>query len=182
MCIDPFRWNIIPRVLLVCVDHLFLSYISHFDGIWDPYITGAIRPRGEYTYFLRLLSSSRLLFKMSQLVPINNTLTQCVQEYAAIEDELEELSEKQKVLRKRKQDLETTIIKTMKERNLENRTLKQGQNHFSIKTRKQYSSLTFSYLERSFEKMIPHKDSREMLLEYLRENREVRNVDELKRH
>jgi hypothetical protein len=119
---------------------------------------------------------------MSQLVPINNTLTQCVQEYAAIEDELEELSEKQKVLRKRKQDLETTIIKTMKERNLENRTLKQGQNHFSIKTRKQYSSLTFSYLERSFEKMIPDKDSREMLLEYLRENREVRNVDELKKH
>lgn len=119
---------------------------------------------------------------MSQIVPTNNTLTQCVQEYAAIDDELQEINEKQKILRKRKQDLETIIIKTMKEKNLESRTLKQGQNHFSIGTRRQYSSLTFSYLERSFEKMVPDKNNRNILLEYLRENREVRNIDELKRY
>lgn len=119
---------------------------------------------------------------MSQLVPMTNTLTQNVQEYTVIDDELQELSEKQKVLRERKKILETIIIQTMKEKNIENRTMKQGSYHFCIGTRKQYSALTFSYLEKTFEKMIPDKDNRKYLLEYLRDNREVKHVAELKKY
>ena len=113
---------------------------------------------------------------------LQTSLAQCVQEYSVIEDELQELGAKQKTLRERKHELQTKIIQTMKDSNLETRTLKQGDNHFYIGTRKQYSSLSFSYLETVFEKMIPDKTNRTFLLEYLRENREVKNVDELKKY
>ena len=110
------------------------------------------------------------------------SLTQCVQEYSAIDDELMELGAKQKILRKRKQELETVIINTMREKNLEGRTLKQGSNHFAIGTRNQYSSLSFAYLETCFDKMIPDEDTRNKILDYLRDNREVRKIDELKKY
>ena len=110
------------------------------------------------------------------------TLTQSVQEYSSIDDELEVLSVKQKILRKRKQDLEAIIIKTMREKNLETRTLKQGQHHFSIGTRKQYSALSFTYLETCFEELVPDDATRCNIMEYLRENREVRNIDELRKY
>ena len=111
-----------------------------------------------------------------------NTLTQNVQEYSAIDDELQELSEKQKDLRERKRNLETIIIQTMKDKSIDTRTMKQGSYHFCIGTRKQYSALTFSYLEKTFEKMIPDKDNRHFLLQYLRENREVKYIAELKKY
>ena len=117
---------------------------------------------------------------MSSLQTKPSSLLQCIQEYTVIENEIQELSARQKILRDRKSELQTKIIQTMKDSNLENRTLKQGDHHFYIGTRKQYSSLTFSYLETIFEKMIPDKDNRQYLLQYLRENREVKTVDELK--
>ena len=110
------------------------------------------------------------------------SLSQCVQEYSVIEEELQELASKVKILRDRKTELQTIIIQTMKDSNLENRTLKQGSHHFYIGTRKQYSSLTFSYLEAIFEKAIPDKANRSFLLEYLKENREVKTIDELKKY
>lgn len=122
-----------------------------------------------------------LSLSLSLLSQPTSSLSQYVQEYSAIDDELQELSAKQKLLRERKTALQTIIIQTMKERNLENRTMKQGANHFCIGTRKQYSALTFSYLESVFDKMIPDKTNRNYLLQYLRENREVKTVDELKK-
>lgn len=119
---------------------------------------------------------------MSSLQTQPTSLAQCVQEYSVIEDELQEMAAKQKILRERKHELQTKIIKTMKDSNLENRTLKQGAHHFYIGKRKQYSSLTFSYLETIFEKMIPDEANRIYLLEYLRENREVKTIDELKKY
>ncbi len=109
-----------------------------------------------------------------------SSLSLSVQEYATIENELHEMCAKQKILRERKAVLQTQIIQTMKENNLESRTMKQGAHHFYIGTRKQYSALTFSYLETTFEEMIPDKANRDYLLEYLRENREVKNIAELK--
>ena len=110
------------------------------------------------------------------------SLSQYVQEYSVIDDELHELSLKQKVLRERKSELQTIIIQTMKDKQLESRTMKQGAHHFYIGTRKQYSALSFSYLETTFEKMIPDKTNRNYLLQYLRENREVKTIDELKKY
>jgi hypothetical protein len=118
---------------------------------------------------------------MSSLLIKPASLLQCVQEFTAIEEEIQELAAKQKLLRERKSELQTIIIQTMKDLNLENRTIKQGEHHFYIGTRKQYSSLTFSYLETIFEKMIPDKTNRLFLLQYLKENREVKIVDEFKK-
>ena len=110
------------------------------------------------------------------------SLAQCVQEYSLLEQEVQELGNKLKTLRERKAELQTKIIQTMKDANLENRTLKQGTHHFYIGTRKQYSALSFSYLEAIFEKMIPDEANRTFLLDYLRKNREVKTVDELKKY
>lgn len=115
-----------------------------------------------------------------QLQTQPTTLSQCVQEYSVIDEELQLLTEKLKCLRERKSELQTRIIQTMKDKNLENRTMKQGTHHFHIGTRKQYSALSFSYLEQTFEKMIPDKVNRDFLLQYLRDNREVKTIYELK--
>ena len=166
------------------MDHLFLSYFLDSYGLWYIGPFGAVGSWSQHTdYFESIVFIFLFHIMLSVSLQTKPTsLAQCVQEYSLLEQEVQELSTKLKTVRERKAELQTKIIQTMKDANLENRTLKQGSHRFYIGTRKQYSALSFSYLETIFEKMIPDEANRTFLLEYLRENREVKTVDELKKY
>lgn len=110
----------------------------------------------------------------------STSLSQHVQQYIAIDDELQSLQEQQRQLRERKQQVQSQIIKTMKDHKLDHRTMKLGSHQLSIGSRKQYSALSFSYIQSSLEQLIPDKEHRDYVLQYLRDNREVKTVEEIK--
>ena len=108
------------------------------------------------------------------------SLSQQVQQYLAIEEELQSLQEQQRQLRERKQHLQNQIIQTMKEKKLDHRTMKLGSHQLSIGSRKQYSALSFSYIQSSLEQLIPDQEQRDFVLNFLRDNREVKIIEEIK--
>ena len=68
----------------------------------------------------------------------------------------------------------------MKEKKLDHRTMKLGSHQLSIGSRKQYSALSFSYIQSSLEQLIPDQEQRDFVLNFLRDNREVKIIEEIK--
>lgn len=111
---------------------------------------------------------------------LQSSLGQQIQSYLAIDKEIQELNSRQRELRQTKQQLQESITQTMKSNGLENRVVKTGNYQFSINAKKQYGSLSFSYLEDKLKDLIPDTEEREFLLQHLRDNREVKTIEELR--
>ena len=46
--------------------------------------------------------------------------------------------------------------------------------------KKQYTGITFQYLDKTLTELIPDKTQKEYVIKYLRENRETKIMDEIK--
>jgi seryl-tRNA synthetase len=108
------------------------------------------------------------------------TLSQLVQQYLQLDEELHEIQNQQKELREKRTQVQTRIIEYMKDNDLEHRTLKTGNTQLSIISRKQYSAISFSYLDKMLRKIIPDTSQIPSILQYLKENREVKVVSEIR--
>jgi hypothetical protein len=110
----------------------------------------------------------------------SSNLAQQLQNYMKLEDELQEISNRQKELRSLKQGLQKDIIETMKKHQLDNRTIKLNGRQISMTAKKQYTGITFQYLDKTLTELIPDKTQKEYVIKYLRENRETKIMDEIK--
>ena len=110
----------------------------------------------------------------------SSNLAQQLQNYMKIEDELQELSNRQKELLSLKQGLQKDIIETMKKHQLDNRTIKLNGRQISMTAKKQYTGITFQYLDKTLTELIPDETQKEYVIKYLRENRETKIMDEIK--
>ena len=108
------------------------------------------------------------------------TLSKLVQQYIQLDEELDAIHSEQKVLREKRTQVQTQIIEYMKEHDLEHRTLKTGKTQLSIVSRKQYSTISFSYLEKTLSKLISDNSQVLSILQYLRDNRDVKQITELR--
>ena len=108
------------------------------------------------------------------------TLSQLVQQYLQLDEELHAINTQQKELREKRTQVQDKIIEHMKEHDLEHRTLKTGKTQLSIISRKQYSTISFSYLEKTLSKLIPDNSRVHSILQYLRDNRDVKVISELR--
>jgi len=108
------------------------------------------------------------------------TLSQLVQQYLQLDEELNEIHIQQKELREKRTQVQSKIIEYMKDNDLEHRTLKTGKTQLSIISRKQYSAISFSYLDKMLRNIIPDISQIHSILQYLRDNREVKIVSEIR--
>jgi len=108
------------------------------------------------------------------------TLSQLVQQYLQLDEELQEIQNQQKELREKRTQVQTRIIDYMRDNDLEHRTLKTGKTQLSIISRKQYSAISFSYLDKMLRNIIPDTSQIPSILQYLKENREVKVVSEIR--
>ena len=68
----------------------------------------------------------------------------------------------------------------MVERQWQQRKIQVGSYDMSMADRKQYSSLTFGYLEEMLPKLIPDKTQVDYVVKYLKDNRTVKTVPEIR--
>lgn len=109
-----------------------------------------------------------------------NLFQKQIKEYINIEDEIEQLNAKMKLLREQKQKVHQNISSTIVKNQWMNKNIQMDNYKLCMVEKKQYSSITFSYLEETLHKIIPDENELKYLMKYLKDNRSVKNINELR--
>lgn len=116
----------------------------------------------------------------SIIVSSKQQLIDDVQKWVLLEGKLKEVNEKVKGMRDIKNQLTRNITEYMKSNNLKsNIEISDGELRFYEK--KEYSALTYSYIEKCLKDIIADEKQVEYIIKYLKENREQSTSTDIKR-
>ena len=106
-----------------------------------------------------------------------------IKEWVQLDNELKLYNERARTIRDRKAELLDKILGENREfdKNLNNRTIDISDGKLKFQNSKQTSPLTFKYLQDSLHKIIRNEKQVEQIVNYLKENREIKLVPEIKR-
>lgn len=105
-----------------------------------------------------------------------------VQKWSLIDARLKLINENTKKLRDMKSDLGKNITTYMKENNLEDKKIGLQGGELRLVEKKEYTPLTFSYLESCLDNIIADKEQVDFIMNCVREQREVNTVKELRHY
>lgn len=103
-----------------------------------------------------------------------------VQRWVLAETQLKQLNEKVKQMRELKATAATNITTYTRQQNYKG-NIKISDGELRICEKKEYTPLTFSYLEKCLGNIIPDNAHVEYIIKYLKENREITTSQEIKR-
>lgn len=111
-----------------------------------------------------------------------NNLLEEIRNWIHIDDQLKLINEKIKILRNKKTELTTNICEYVSNNNniQNNINIKGGE--LKITKKNDYKPLTFSYIENCLGNLIPDKKHVNMIIKYLKDNREISCSHEIKRN
>lgn len=116
----------------------------------------------------------------SVVVSSKQQLIDDVQRWVLLEGKLKEVNEKVKGMRDMKNQLARNITEYMKSNNLKsNIEISDGELRFYEK--KEYSALTYSYIEKCLKDIIADEKQVEYIIKYLKDNREQTTSTDIKR-
>lgn len=116
----------------------------------------------------------------SVIVSSKQQLIDDVQKWVLLEGKLKEVNEKVKGMRDIKNQLTRNITGYMKSNNIKsNIEISDGELRFYEK--KEYSALTYSYIEKCLKDIIADEKQVEYIIKYLKENREQTTSTDIKR-
>lgn len=106
-----------------------------------------------------------------------------IKEWVQLDNELKLYNERARTIRDRKAELLDKILGENREfdKTLNNRTIDISDGKLKFQNTKQTSPLTFKYLQDSLHKIIRNEKQVEQIVNYLKENREIKLVPEIKR-
>lgn len=107
-------------------------------------------------------------------------LIKCIQNYVTIDDNLKLINEKTKILKEKKNKLSKAICSYVEENNI-NKNIKISDGVLKISERKDYTPLSYSYLEDCLIEIIQDENKVSYIIDYLKENREIKTSLEIKR-
>ena len=104
-----------------------------------------------------------------------------IQQWVAIDSQLKIINEKTREIRNKKGELLEEISQHVKKNNIENKTIEITDGSLKFYEKKEYSGLTYSYIEGCLGKIIADKKHVEHIMQYLKENREVKTSLDIRR-
>tara|TARA_B100000900_G_scaffold21846_1_gene17099 strand:- start:1094 stop:1471 length:378 start_codon:yes stop_codon:yes gene_type:complete len=107
-------------------------------------------------------------------------LIKCIQNYVTIDDNLKIINEKTKVLKDKKNNLSKVICSYVEDNNI-NKNIKISDGTLKITEKKDYTPLSYSYLEDCLTEIIKDDNKVSYIIDYLKENREIKTSLEIKR-
>jgi len=119
----------------------------------------------------------------SQIIPVSQKqeFVQNIQKWALLDVQLKKINEKTKEYRDYKHKLSESICTYLHENNLQNTKIEITNGEIKLYDKKDYSPLTFTYIEDCLAKLITDKSQVDFIIQYLRDNREVTSSPELRR-
>ena len=109
-----------------------------------------------------------------------NQFIENVQKWVLIDNQLKIVNEKTKKMREMKHTLSEDICKYMNENNLVNKKIGITNGELRVVEKKDYSPLSYVYIEKKLEEIIPDKSQVEFIIHYLKDNREISVSQEIK--
>jgi len=102
-----------------------------------------------------------------------------IKRWALLESQLKIINEKTRKMREMKNDLADKIAIYMSENNHEKIKVSDGE--IRLYEKKEYSPLSFGYIEETLSNIIEDEEQVDYVINYLRENREITTVLDIKR-
>lgn len=103
-----------------------------------------------------------------------------VSKWMLADKQLQMYNEKIKSLRETKNQVSHQIIEYMENKNITNTKIKFKTGELSLHTKKDYSPLTFTYIESCLSKVIDNPNDVEYIMQLLKNNRNIKETQEVK--
>lgn len=110
------------------------------------------------------------------------TFEENIQKWVILDNQLKSLSEKMKEIREKKSKLQDDIYSYAENNDLTNRVIQISDGKLKFASTRVASSLTFKYVERALGEIIKNEGQVKQIVEYLKQNREIHVVPEIKRY
>jgi hypothetical protein len=104
-----------------------------------------------------------------------------VRKWALIDSQLKIVNEKTRKMRSMKNELSEKICTYISDNNLPENKVKISDGELRVYDKKEYSPLSYSYLEKKLNDIITNKEQVEYIINYLKENREITTSPDIKR-
>lgn len=109
------------------------------------------------------------------------SLEKYVQKWVLVDNQLQILQEKTKTMREWKKKLTDKIVESMLEKGIEHKILSIPDGELSLQEKKEYTCLSFGFLEECLQDMIQDEEKIEEILDFVREKREIKITKEIRR-
>jgi len=108
-------------------------------------------------------------------------LIEKIQKWVTLDSQLKIVSEKTKQMREMKSHLNSQICDYMNAHNMAQNKINISDGELRIHEKKEYSSITFGYVERCLAELIKDKAQVNYIMQYLKDNREISTCSDIKR-
>ena len=106
---------------------------------------------------------------------------QQIQQWVLLDNQLKQINEKTKDLREKRNNIEENIINYANNNNLSNATVKIGDGKLKFTNTRVPEPLTFKYLEKTLSEVIKNESQVKLIMEHLKQKRNIKTVPEIKR-
>jgi uncharacterized protein YllA (UPF0747 family) len=104
-----------------------------------------------------------------------------VKKWVAIDTQLKTINERTKQIRDMKNNLQTNIHSYMENNNLLDKKIGVSDGELRFVERKEQTALSFGYIERCLQEIMPEKSHVDYIIQYLKDKRETSVVSEIRR-
>lgn len=104
-----------------------------------------------------------------------------IQQWVSLDNQLKQLNEKVKEIRDKRNNLEQNITNYASENNLSNATIQISDGRLKFANTRIPEPLTFKYLERSLGEVIKNESQIKLIMEHIKQKRNIKIVPEIKR-
>ena len=104
-----------------------------------------------------------------------------IQQWVQLDNQLKQINEKVKDLREKRNTLEQNITIYAASNNLTNSTVQISDGKLKFVNTKIQEPLTFKYLEKTLNEVIKNESQVKLIIEHIRQKREIKIVPEIKR-
>jgi seryl-tRNA synthetase len=104
-----------------------------------------------------------------------------ISQWVSLDNQLKKLNEQTKELREKRNTLTENITKYASNNNLSNATVKISDGRLKFANTRVPEPLTFKYLERSLGEVIKNESQVTLIMNHLKEKRNIKTVTEIKR-
>lgn len=124
-----------------------------------------------------------VFYKMSNEVTISpkSQFIEDVRKWALIDSQLKIVNDKTRKMRSMKNELSEKICAYITDNNLPDNKVKISDGELRVYDKKEYSPLSYSYIEKTLNNIISNKEQVEYIINYLKENREITTSPDIKR-
>ena len=104
-----------------------------------------------------------------------------IKQWVQLDNQLKELNERTKLLREKRNTLEKNITTYAASNNLSNSTIQVSDGRLKFTNTKVPEPLTFKYLEKTLGEVIKNENQVKLIMEHIKQKREIKLVPEIKR-